>query len=61
MQAKKIAAALVAGFTALALSACGNGIAGGGSGSGGGAKTTFRLAFNQTEKHPQYKAAEELG
>jgi hypothetical protein len=30
MQAKKIAAALVAGFTALTLSACGNGIAGGG-------------------------------
>ena len=61
MQAKKIAAALVAGFTALTLSACGNGIAGGGSGSGDGAKTTFRLAFNQTEQHPQFKAAEELG
>ncbi len=61
MQAKKIAAALVAGITALALSACGNGIAGGGEGGSGGAETVFRLAFNQTEQHPQFKAAEELG
>lgn len=59
MQAKKIAAVLVAGFTALALSACGGAPAGGGGGST--QKTTFRLAFNQTDQHPQYKAAEELG
>lgn len=56
MKAKRIGAALIAGITAVALSAC----------SGGGAApaqktTTFRLAFNQTEQHPQYKAAESLG
>lgn len=60
MKATKIAAALVAGFTALTLAACGNGIAGAGAGTQGG-KTTFRLAFNQTEQHPQFKAAEALG
>ncbi len=61
MQAKKIAAALVAGVTALALSACGGAPAGGGAGGGATEKTVFRLAFNQTEQHPQFKAAEELG
>lgn len=59
MRPKKIAAALVAGVTTLALAACGGGAAA--PAGGGGAKTTFRLAFNQTEEHPQFKAAEELG
>ena len=61
MQAKKIAAALVAGVTALALSACGGAPAGGGAGGGAPEKTVFRLAFNQTEQHPQYIAAKNLG
>ncbi len=60
MQPKRIAAALVAGFTALALAACS-----GGTGSTGGTQQqpekVFRLAFNQTEQHPQYKAAVQLG
>ncbi|GAB3703231.1 TRAP transporter substrate-binding protein [Mariniluteicoccus flavus] len=37
---------------------------GGGTGGGGGTaakKTTFTLAFDQTEQHPQFKAAEAMG
>ena len=39
----------------LALTACG------GSSFGGGQKTVWKLAFNQTEQHPQYLAGVELG
>jgi tripartite ATP-independent transporter DctP family solute receptor len=62
---------------AMTLTACGGGgggggdtadegAAAGGSGSGGtvdvsDAETVFKLAFNQTEQHPQYLAAEKLG
>lgn len=65
MQTKRFAAALLAGATAFALAACGSGSAAPGA-SGGAAKpaagkTVFRLAFNQTEQHPQYKAAVNLG
>ncbi len=60
MQRKKLAAAIVAGIAALALSACGGGTA---PGEGGGSTQTkvFRLAFNQTEQHPQYIAGVNLG
>lgn len=61
MKAKRIGAALLAGITAVALAACG----GGGAQPGGGAAAqqtkTFKLAFNQTEQHPQFIAAENLG
>lgn len=54
MKAKRIGAALLAGIAAVALAACGGG-------QGGQGATTFRLAFNQTEQHPQYIAAVNLG
>lgn len=63
MKFKRLATALIAGATALTLAACGGGSgapANNGS-AGGGEKTVFRLAFNQTEQHPQYIAAENLG
>lgn len=51
---------------ALGLAACGSGPGGpGGNGDGGidvtSADTVWRLAFNQTEEHPQYLAAVQLG
>ena len=49
----------MAGLMSLALVACGGG-SNGGSG-GGGSQTVFKLAFNQTEEHPQYKAAVSFG
>ncbi len=49
-----------AGLLSLALAACGGGSTGSGS-AGGGTTTVFKLAFNQTEEHPQYKAAVDLG
>lgn len=66
MKFPRLATALIAGISAVSLAACG---AGGGTAQpgatgapgGGGQKTTFRLAFNQTEQHPQYIAAENLG
>ncbi|MFP5417303.1 MAG: TRAP transporter substrate-binding protein [Actinomycetes bacterium] len=62
MQPKRIAAALLAGATAFALAACTSGASPAPGASGGAAQTTtFRLAFNQTEQHPQYIAADNLG
>lgn len=57
MKAKRIVAGLVAGLTVLALGAC----SGGAATPGAAEKTTFRLAFNQTEQHPQFIAAQNLG
>jgi len=55
MHIKRISAVLITGAAVVALSACG-------SGDGGDAgTTTLRLAFNQTEQHPQYIAAQKLG
>lgn len=61
MKAKRIGAALIAGITAVALSACGGAAAQPGGSAPAQKTTTLRLAFNQTEQHPQYKAAESLG
>ena len=64
MKFKRLATALIAGATALTLAACGGGAAAPSAGNAGapaGQKTTFRLAFNQTEQHPQYLAAVDLG
>lgn len=53
---KRVGAVLIAGAGVVALSACGSG------GEGGeGSTTTLRLAFNQTEDHPEYVAAQHLG
>ena len=49
-----------AGLLSLALAACGGGSTGSGS-AGGGTTTVFKLAFNQTEDHPEYVAGVELG
>ena len=56
MKLSRILVTGAVGLLSLSLAACG-----GGSSTGGGAKTTFKLAFNQTEQHPQYKAAVEFG
>ena len=50
------------GLLSLALVACGGGSsAGSGESAGGGATTTLKLAFNQTDQHPQYAAGVKLG
>ena len=59
MHRKKLAAAFIAGAAALALTACGGNAEPGGGGNA--APQVFRLAFNQTEQHPHFKAAEEFG
>lgn len=56
----------LAATAAVGLAGCsgGNSAGNAASGSAGGAakaETTWKLAFNQTEQHPQYKAAVELG
>lgn len=66
MSRKRVLAGVAATLTiTLGLAACGSGggIEGGESGGGGGgsAETVFRLAFNQTEEHPQFKAAQKMG
>lgn len=43
----------------LSLAACGGGSAG--ESQGRDSQTVWKLAFNQTEDHPQYKAAKQLG
>ncbi|OYN89366.1 TRAP transporter substrate-binding protein [Parenemella sanctibonifatiensis] len=52
--------ALLAGLTSMSV-AFGAACSSDGAGGGGGGKTTFRLAFNQTEEHPQYIAAKNMG
>lgn len=55
MKLSKVVLTGAVGLVCLALTACG------GSSSGGGQKTVWKLAFNQTEQHPQYLAGVELG
>lgn len=57
MKLSRIVLTGVAGIMSLSLAACG----GGANSDGGGSKTVFKLAFNQTEKHPQYLAGVALG
>lgn len=56
MKFPKVIAAGLAGLLSLSMAACG-------SNGGGGSQDTveWKLAFNQTEDHPQYKAAVALG
>ncbi len=65
MKLSKMVMTGVVGLMSISLAACGGGSSsGGGSASGGGAaaeKVVFKLAFNQTEAHPQYKAGVEFG
>lgn len=53
---KFIRGSIVAASAVLALTACGGD---GDGGSGGAGSTTLRVAFNQTENHPQYIALTE--
>lgn len=56
MRRRNFLALAGAGLATAGLAACGDSTTGG----GGGGKT-FRLAFNQTENHPQYIAFTEMG
>ncbi|WP_147915268.1 TRAP transporter substrate-binding protein [Ruania zhangjianzhongii] len=60
---KAFAVAVTTASVALGLAACGSGDSGGGGGDAGSCdpETTWRLAFNQTEEHPQYQAGVQLG
>jgi len=60
MKLSKVILAGTVGLVSLSMAACGGGSSSGDS-SGGGQQTVFKLAFNQTEEHPQYLAAVELG
>lgn len=70
---KRAAAIMMTGVLAMGLAACGGSSSGAGAGTGAGSgedksvaaqastdTTVWRLAFNQTEDHPQYKAMAEL-
>ncbi len=66
MKLSKVVMTGVVGLMSISLAACGGGSSsGGGSASAGGGaaaeKVVFKMAFNQTEAHPQYKAGVELG
>ncbi|WIY84029.1 TRAP transporter substrate-binding protein [Propionimicrobium sp. PCR01-08-3] len=56
MKLSKVLLSGVVGTISLGLAACG-----GGGSEGGGSQTMFKLAFNQTEEHPQYQAGVALG
>ncbi|WIY82550.1 TRAP transporter substrate-binding protein [Propionimicrobium sp. PCR01-08-3] len=58
MKLSKVILTGAVGLMSLSLAACG-----GGDGDGGGnaGQTVFKLAFNQTEEHPQYAAGVALG
>ncbi len=60
MKLSKLVLTGAIGLVSLSLAACGGGSSSDSSG-GGGSKTVFKLAFNQTEEHPQYKAAVDFG
>lgn len=57
MRRRNFLALTGAGLATAGLAACG----GSESGGGGGGATTLRLAFNQTENHPQYLAFTSMG
>ena len=65
MKLSKVILTGVVGMVSLALAACGGGASSGegsaANGGGGGQQTVFKMAFNQTEQHPQYLAAVEFG
>ncbi|MGB3954621.1 MAG: TRAP transporter substrate-binding protein [Brooklawnia sp.] len=63
MKLSKVFITGAAGLVALSLAACGGGSSSGdASGDAGSAdQKVFKLAFNQTEQHPQYAAGVELG
>lgn len=63
MRSARTLLTVLVGFLFVALSACSGGTpAPGASGGAANVQTkVFKLAFNQTDQHPQYKAAVELG
>lgn len=66
MKLSKVILTGAVGLISLGLAACGGGggdaASGGGSAEAGSGETReFKLAFNQTDQHPQYKAGVEFG
>ncbi|WP_341730068.1 TRAP transporter substrate-binding protein [Brooklawnia sp.] len=62
MKLSKVILTGAVGLMSLSLAACGGGSSSGSSSAGGGgSQTVFKLAFNQTEDHPQYAAGVALG
>ena len=65
MKLSKVILTGVVGMVSLGLAACGGGASSGegsaAEGGGGGQQTVFKMAFNQTEQHPQYLAGVEFG
>jgi len=61
MKLSKVILTGAVGVVSLSMAACGGGSSSGEASGGGGEQTVFKLAFNQTEEHPQYHAGEELG
>lgn len=61
MKMSKVIMTGAVGLITLGLVACGGSGSGDSSSGSGGGQTVFKLAFNQTDQHPQYKAGVELG
>ena len=65
MKLSKMIMTGMVGMVSLALAACGGGASTGdgsaSAGGGGGEQVVFKLAFNQTEEHPQYAAGVKFG
>lgn len=64
MKLSKVILTGVVGLVSLSLAACGGGGSSSGGGSAGadsGKQVVFKLAFNQTDQHPQYLAGVEFG
>lgn len=58
---KKFIAVVAAGTMTAAMAACSGGAGAGTSGGGGGEQKVWKLAFNQTETHPQFIAMKKFG
>ena len=61
MRNKVVSIVAMAGVSALALSLAACSSDSDGAATGGGDTKVFKVAFNQTESHPQFKVLEELG
>ncbi|MGI5951292.1 MAG: TRAP transporter substrate-binding protein [Brooklawnia sp.] len=61
MKLSKMILTGVVGLLSISLAACGGNGGGEGDAGGGESQTVWKLAFNQTDQHPQYLAGVELG